>query len=50
MDEARVIAYCAECGSEITEEDEEAYVDEDGNYFDSVECVLEYHKIKKIEL
>ena len=50
MDEERVIARCAECGNEITNNDSDVYVDKDGNYFDSAECALEYHSITKLEL
>lgn len=50
MDEmdVRTIGYCAECDSEITDDMEDVYVDENGNYFCSVDCVLEYYKIAKV--
>lgn len=47
--EVRVLAYCAECGDEITDDIEEIYVDEDGNYFCSCECSMIYHGIHKLE-
>ena len=47
-DDVRVVAYCEECGNVITTEDE-AYIDNDGMYFDSIECVLQYHNIVKVE-
>ena len=50
MDDERVIAHCAECGNDITTNDSEIYVDQNGNYFDSVECVLEHHGITKLEI
>ncbi len=46
--EIRILGYCAECGNEITDETE-AYVDQDGQYFDDIECVLEYYKVYKVE-
>ena len=48
-EDVRVIAYCAECYSAITNEDNEAYVDSEGRYFDSVECICEYYNISKVE-
>ena len=50
MDEERVIAHCEECGNEITNNDSEIYVDQDGNYFDSIECILEHYNIVKLEI
>ena len=47
-DEVRVYGYCEECGNAITNEDE-AYIDHDGRYFDSVDCLFEYHDITKVE-
>ena len=47
-DDVKVVGYCEECGNTITNEDE-AYIDNDGLYFDSIECVLEYHNICKVE-
>lgn len=50
MDEEMVIiGYCAECGSEIPDNIEEYYCDEDGNYFDSSECAMVYHGIHLLE-
>ena len=48
-DNVRILGYCAECGNAITEDDT-AYIDHDGLYFDSVECVFEYHDICEVEL
>ena len=51
MDEdVKIIAYCAECGSEVTSDIEEYYCDEDGNFFDSVECALIHGGIHKLEV
>ena len=47
--EVRIIGICAECGNEIDDNMTDIYVDENGNYFCSVDCVLEYHKIAKVE-
>jgi hypothetical protein len=47
-DDVMIVAYCEECGSAITTGDE-AYIDRDGLYFDSIECVCEYHNITKVE-
>ena len=40
--------YCEECGSAILDGDE-AYVDAEGRYFDSIECLCEYYDIIKVE-
>lgn len=48
-EETRVIGYCAECGSEITDDMEDIYVDEDGHYFDSSECAMIYCGLHKLE-
>lgn len=50
MDEERLVAYCEECGSKITKDDDETYVDEEGHYFCCIDCVLEYHKIHRLEM
>lgn len=47
-DDVMIRAYCEECGSAITDEDE-AYVDSEGRYFDSVECICQYYDIVKVE-
>lgn len=47
-DDVRVVGYCEDCGVAITNDDE-AYIDDDGLYFDSIECVLSYHNIRKVE-
>jgi hypothetical protein len=48
-EEARVIGYCAECGHSIYDDNEDVYVDEDGNYFDGADCVMDFYKIHKLE-
>ena len=50
MDEKRLIAYCENCGEEITGDSEDVFVDVDGHYFCSVECVLVHYNVTKIDL
>lgn len=47
-DDVIIRGYCEECGSEITNEDE-AYVNAEGRYFDSIECLCQYYDIVKVE-
>ena len=47
--EVRTIGYCAECGSIITDEIDDIYVDDDGNYFDCIDCAMQYHRLSKLE-
>ena len=47
-EDVRVFGYCEECGSAITDNDE-AYIDSDGRYFDCIDCLLEYYDISKVE-
>ena len=54
MNETRTFGYCELCENEITSEvesdyEEACYVDSEGRYFCSIECVLEYYGIEKIE-
>lgn len=49
-EEKRIIGYCEVCGEEITDDTEAAYVDGEGHYFDTIECVLEYFDVSKVEL
>lgn len=49
-EERRVIGICAECESEILDNIEEYYCDEDGNYFDDIECAMAHHRIHKLEV
>ena len=48
--EVRILAHCAECGTQITDDIEEYYCDEDGNYFDSAECAMVYYGIHLLEM
>ena len=50
MDEIRMFGYCESCGDNVTDENEEYYVTEDGKLFDCVECALEYHGVTKVEV
>lgn len=47
-DNAVIREYCEECGSAILDGDV-AYVDSEGRYFHSVECICEYYDITKVE-
>ena len=46
-EEIRVIGYCEVCGSKIVDDNEVVYVDEEGHYFDSIECVMDYFCVTK---
>lgn len=48
MDEIRVFGYCPVCNSEVTSEDD-VYVNEKGEYFDSIDCLIEYYNITRVE-
>lgn len=48
--EVRVLAYCAECGSKITDDVETYYCDEDGNFFCDSDCAMNYYCIHKLEV
>lgn len=50
MDEIRVFGYCECCGNQVTSEDEEYYVSNDGIVFCSVECVMNHYDVEKIEV
>ena len=47
-DEVRIFGYCEECGNVITDEDK-AYVDHEGRYFDCLDCILSYYNICEVE-
>lgn len=51
MDEmdVRTIGYCAECDSEITDDMEDIYVDDEGHTFCSSECAMIYYGLHKLE-
>ena len=50
MDEPRNFGYCENCGEKITDDSDEYYVNDDGEVFCSIECVLEHYSIEKIEV
>ena len=50
MDDIRKFGVCECCGSEITDTDDEYYVDPEGRVYCSIECVLEHCGIEKIEI
>lgn len=45
----RIIGHCFECDNDITENEQIAYVDADGNMYCCIECLLEHFEIKTIE-
>lgn len=49
LEEKHPIARCEHCGELIYEDNDDVYIDSDGNYFCSIECVLEYYGVNKIE-
>lgn len=49
-DEVRVLGYCAECKNEITDDVEDYYCDEDGNYFCCAECAMIHYGIHRLEI
>jgi uncharacterized damage-inducible protein DinB len=50
MDEVKFYGYCENCGERITNESDEYYVNDDGEVFCCIKCVLEHCGITKIEL
>lgn len=50
MDEIRTFGCCECCGNEITDKDEEYYVDSEGRVFCSVECALDAKSVVKVEV
>lgn len=48
--EVRTLGHCAECNNEITDDAENYYCDEDGNFFCSDECAMIYHGIHRLEI
>lgn len=48
-DNKHAIARCEECGELIYEDNDDIYIDDDGNYFCSLECALDYYSIRKVD-
>ena len=48
--EVRVLGCCAECQNDITDDVEDYYYDEDGNFFCCVDCAMIHHGIHKLEV
>ena len=50
MSDERVFGYCEICGEKITDENDEYYVNEQGEVFCSLECMMEYYGVTKVEV
>jgi len=50
MDEVKFYGYCENCGERITNESDEYYVNDEGEVFCCVECVLEKYGVTKVEV
>ena len=50
MDEIRIFGHCECCNNEITDKDEEYYVDSEGRAFCSIECICEQYGLTKVEV
>lgn len=50
MDEVRVFGRCVWCDDEVTDENEEYYVNEYGEVFCCIDCLLEHYEITKVEI
>jgi hypothetical protein len=48
-DEAQVIARCEECRELIYEDNDAAYIDDEGNYFCCVQCALDYYSLRRVD-
>ena len=49
-EEIRIIGYCTECGNAITDDIEEYFYNDDGEFLCSESCVLEYYNIHRLEI
>ena len=48
-DDSNAIARCEECGELIYEDNDDVYIDDDGNYFCGLRCALSYYSLRKID-
>lgn len=48
-EEVMQIGVCEECRDEVFDDNNEIYIDDEGNMFCSLECALLYHGIHKSE-
>jgi hypothetical protein len=48
--EIRTFGYCEACGNMITDDCNYIFVDSDGNYFDSIECLIEHFGVVRLEM
>ena len=44
-DESLTIARCEECGAIIFDDNKEVYINDDGEYFCGLECVLDFYGV-----
>lgn len=49
-EEVRTFGHCEHCDEVVDDNSDEYYVNEQGEVFCSVECVLEHYGVTKIEL
>ena len=48
-EEPNAIGRCAECGQLIYDNNDDVYIDGDGQYFCGLQCALNFHGINKTE-
>lgn len=48
--EVRCFGYCEHCGEPVTDDNEEYYVNDDGEVFCCIECVLEHYGVTMLEV
>lgn len=48
--EVRYFGHCENCEDDVTDELGEYYINDDGEIFCCIECVLEHFEITKVEL
>lgn len=48
-DETQAIARCEECGELIYEDNDDAYIDDEGNYFCCVQCALDHYSLRRVD-
>jgi hypothetical protein len=48
--EVRILGYCPICGEAVTDEDEDIYVNKEGHYFNSLDCMMEFYEVERVEV